>query len=86
MARTLLPASQRCPAQKAFADALCPDGIGAKDAATELYRLLALAQSIHDNPNAKEADLRLATDIVGAGHIVAHHLEAIRELSKGLPK
>lgn len=86
MNRTLLPASQRCPAQKAFADALCPDGIGAKDAATELYRLLENAQRIHDNPDAKENDLRLSTDIIGAGHIIAHWLESIRELGKGLPK
>ena len=82
--RSLLPASQRCPAQKAFASALCPEGIGAKDAATELHRILAEAQRIYDTQDAKHPHCDLAEKIIGHGHITAYHLEAIRELGKGL--
>ena len=85
-ARTLLPASQRCPAQAAFAEALCPNGQGAKDAATEIYQVLAEAQRIYDTQATEHPSHHIATTIIGHGHIIAHNLETLRELGRGLIK
>lgn len=83
-ARTLLPASQRCPAHQAFAQALCPGGGSAKDAATTLYQMLQAAESIYHSAPADEPRHVHAAKVIGHGHIIAHNLEALRELGKGL--
>ena len=82
--RTLLPASQRCPAHAAFAEALCPGGGSAKDAATELYQMLQAAESIYHSASPDEPRHAHAAKVIGHGHIIAHNLEALRELGKGL--
>lgn len=92
MNRTLLPASQRRPAHQAFAEALCPGGGSAKDAATQIYTLLQAAETLYHavSPDAATAGLtsssqhHIATQIIGHGHIIAHNLEALRELGRGL--
>ena len=84
----MIPASQRCPAHQAFAEALCPKdahgGGSAKEAATELYQLLLAAESIYHSAPAEAPQHHLATMIIGHGHIIAHNLKALRELGKGL--
>ena len=82
--RALLPASQRCPAHTTFAEALCPGGGSAKDAATELYQMLQAAESIYHSASPDDPRHTHAAKVIGHGHIIAHNLEALRELGKGL--
>lgn len=82
--RAMIPASQRCPAYKAFAEALCPGGGPAKDAATEIYQMLEAAESIYHSASPDEPRHHIATEIIGHGHIIAHNLEALRELGRSL--
>ncbi len=85
MNRTLLPASQRRPAHQAFAEALCPGGGSAKDAATQIYTLLQAAETLYHAVSVSDAPTHhIATQIIGHGHIIAHNLEALRELGRGL--
>ncbi|WP_395094255.1 hypothetical protein [Armatimonas sp.] len=84
MSRAMLPASQRCPAHQAFAQALCPGGGSAKDAATELYQLLQAAESLYHSTTQDSEQHHAAATLIGHGHIIAYNLEALRELGKGL--
>lgn len=84
MARAMLPASQRCPAHQAFADAFKGGKPSAKDAAMELYELFQAAESIYQSAPDGESRHHVAAEIIGGAHIIAHHLNAIREMGRGL--
>lgn len=83
-ARAMLPASQRCPAHQSFAHAFKGEQGSAKEAATELYQLLEAAESIYHSATPDEPRHIHAAKVIGHGHIIAHNLEALRELGKGL--
>lgn len=71
-------------AHQAFASAFKGQHASAKDAAMELYLLLEAAESIYRSAPQDEPRHRVAAEIIGGAHIIAHHLNAIREMGKGL--